>query len=49
MADNAFQTQYRAEHVAAFEQNFSMLRTTCVQEAVIKGNQAVDGRVTGIE
>lgn len=41
MADSAFQTQYRNEHVAAFEQNFSVLRTTCVQEAVIKGNTAV--------
>lgn len=41
MADSAFQTQYRSEHINAFEQNYSMLRTTCVQEAVIKGNQAV--------
>ncbi len=41
MADSAFQTQYRAEHISAFEQNFSVLRTTCVQEAVIKGNTAV--------
>ncbi len=41
MADSAFQTQYRSEHIAAFEQNFSVLRTTCVQEAVIKGNTAV--------
>lgn len=49
MVDSAFQNHYRSEHIAAFEQNFSMLRTTCVQEAVIKGNQAIDGRVTGIE
>lgn len=41
MADSAFQTQYRQEHVAVFEQNYSMLRATCVQEAVIKGNSAV--------
>ena len=41
MADSAFQVQYRKEHVAAFEQNYSLLRATCVREAVIKGNQAV--------
>lgn len=41
MVDSAFQTQYREEHIAAFEQNYSMLRACCVQEAVIKGNQAV--------
>jgi hypothetical protein len=41
MADSAFQTHYRNEHIAAFEQNYSVLRMTCVQEAVIKGNQAV--------
>ena len=41
MADSAFVTQYRKEHVAAFEQNYSLLRATCVREAVIKGNQAV--------
>jgi hypothetical protein len=41
MADSAFMTTYRDEHITAFEQNFSLLRATCVQEAVIKGNQAV--------
>jgi hypothetical protein len=41
MADSAFQTQYKNEHIAVFEQNFSLLRMTCVQEAVIKGNQAI--------
>jgi hypothetical protein len=41
MADSAFQTHYRSEHIAAFEQNYSVLRMTCVQEAVIKGNQAI--------
>lgn len=41
MADSAFIIQYRKEHVAAFEQKYSILRATCVREAVIKGNQAV--------
>ena len=31
----------RKEHIAAFEQTYSLLRVTCVREAVIKGNQAV--------
>ncbi len=41
MADTAFQTQYRQEFVAGFEQRQSMLRSTTTTEAVIKGNQAV--------
>lgn len=41
MVDSAFQTHYRNEHIAAFEQNYSLLRVCCVQEAVIKGNQAI--------
>jgi len=41
MADSAFQNQYRAEHISVFEQDFSLLRMTCVQEAVIRGNQAI--------
>jgi hypothetical protein len=41
MADTAFQTQYRQELVAAFEEGMSWLRQTTVTEAVIKGNQAV--------
>jgi hypothetical protein len=41
MADPVFVTTYRDEHIAAFEQNYSLLRACCVQEAVIKGNQAV--------
>jgi hypothetical protein len=41
MVDSAFQTQYRNEHIAAFEQNYSLLRACCVREAVIKGNTAV--------
>lgn len=40
MTDTAFQTQYRQEHIAVFEQNYSMLRSCCVQEAMIKGNSA---------
>lgn len=42
MATNtAFQTQYRQEFVAQFEQGVSYFRMTAVDEAVIKGNQAV--------
>ena len=41
MADPVFVTTYRDEHIAAFEQNYSILRVGCVQEAVIKGNSAV--------
>lgn len=41
MTDTAYQTQYRSEYVAQFEQNYSLLRPTTVQEAVIKGNIAV--------
>jgi len=41
MADTAFQTQYRQEFIQGFEQTQSLLRGTCVTEAVIKGNQAV--------
>ncbi len=41
MADVAFQTQYRQEFIAAFEQHQSLLRETVTTEAVIKGNQAV--------
>lgn len=36
-----FVTQYREEHIAAFEQNYSLLRATCVTHAQIKGNSAV--------
>ena len=49
MAESAPITQYRQELVASFEEGMSWLRQTTVTEAVIKGNQAVDGRVTGIE
>jgi len=41
MADTAFQTQYRQEFIAGFEQHQSLLRETVTTEAVIKGNQAV--------
>lgn len=41
MADTAFQTQYRQEFIAGFEQRQSLLRETVTTEAVIKGNQAV--------
>jgi hypothetical protein len=37
----AFVTQYREEHIAAFEQNYSLLRATTVTHAQIKGNSAV--------
>lgn len=40
MANTAFQTQYRQEFIAGFEQGQSLLRAACVTEAVIKGNQA---------
>ena len=41
MADSAFQTQYRQEFIAGFEQHQTLLRDTVTTEAVIKGNQAV--------
>ena len=41
MTDTAFQTAYRNEYVAQFEQNYSLLRPTTVQEAIIKGSAAV--------
>lgn len=41
MSESAFQTQYRQESIAAFEQQESLLRGSCTTEAVIKGNTAV--------
>lgn len=41
MADTAFQTMYRQETIAGFEQRQSLLRETVTTEAVIKGNTAV--------
>lgn len=38
---SAFVTIYREEYVAAFEQDFSLLRATCTTHAQIKGNSAV--------
>jgi hypothetical protein len=40
MADTAFQTQYRQEFIAGFEQTESLVRKLATTEAVIKGNQA---------
>lgn len=41
MADTAFQTQYRQEFIAGFEQKSSLLRDTVTTDAVIKGNSCV--------
>lgn len=41
MADTAFQTQYRQEFIAGFEQTESLLRATVTTEAQIQGNTAV--------
>ena len=41
MADTAYQTMYRQEFIATFEQHQSLLRDTTTTEAVIKGNTAV--------
>lgn len=41
MADTAFQTVYRQEFIAGFEQYQSLLRDCCTTEAVISGNSAV--------
>jgi hypothetical protein len=40
MAATAYQTQYRQEFIAGFEERESLLRSCCVTEAVIKGNTA---------
>ena len=40
MSATAFQKQYRQEYIHGFEDRQSILRATCVQEAVIKGNEA---------
>lgn len=39
--DTAYQTAYRQEFIAMFEQHQSLLRESCTTEAVIKGNTAV--------
>jgi len=41
MVDIVFQTQYRDEYIHGFEQQKSLLSQTVVNEATIKGNQAV--------
>jgi hypothetical protein len=41
MSDHAYQTQYRQEFIAGFEQRQSLVRNTVTTESVIKGNQAV--------
>ena len=41
MADKAFQTMYRQEHVKGFEKRQSLLRRTVTTEAMIRGNSAV--------
>lgn len=41
VTETAFQTQYRQEFIAGFEQRQSLLRDTTTTEAVIKGNTAV--------
>lgn len=41
MAESAPQVQYRSQLIAEFEEGMSWLRRTTVNEAVIKGNQAV--------
>ena len=40
MPATAYQIQYRQEFISAFEQRQSLLSTTVIREAVIKGNQA---------
>ncbi len=41
MTDTAFQIQYRQEFIHGFEDRMSVLRSTVITEAQIKGNQAV--------
>ncbi len=41
MADTAYQTQYRQEFIAGFEQKVSLLRETVTTEAQIQGNQCI--------
>jgi hypothetical protein len=41
LSDTAFQTMYRQEFIAGFEQRQSLLRMTCTTEAEVNGNTAV--------
>lgn len=40
MSDTAFQTQFRDEFIAGFEQHQSLLRDSVTTEVMVKGNQA---------
>ena len=40
MSNTAYQTQYRQEYIAGFEQGQSLLRSCCTTEAVIQGTSA---------
>ena len=40
MADPTYTIQYRKEQIATFEQRYSILRATCVQEMMSQGSQA---------
>lgn len=40
MSDTAFQTQFRDEFIAGFEQHTSLLRESVTTEVMVKGNQA---------
>ena len=41
MSDPTFTTQYRREQIATFEQRYSILRATCIQEGMSSGSSAV--------
>lgn len=41
MADTAYQTQYRDEFIAGYEQHATLLRETVTTEAEVRGNQAI--------
>lgn len=41
MSATAYQTKYRQEYIAGFEQKQSLLRHTCVTETEVNGNEAV--------
>ena len=40
MADPTYTIQYRKEQIATFEQRYSILRATCIQEMMSQGSQA---------
>ena len=41
MSDPTYVTQYRREQIATFEQRYSILRATCIQEGMSSGSSAV--------